>query len=223
MALNGIDIASRESDLNIGSMSDADFVIVKATGGTSHSNPAFQKHMLQGFGSGKLMGCYHFARERSCPGSARDEAEHFIKAFKPYVGRAIPFLDWKADALNQPVSYAKEWLDRVYEVAGVRAGIYMSESVCREQDWSSVSEDYPLWVAQYPNYDQTGWLSTPRTDSGGYGAWSEPTWLQYSENGRVQGYGDSLDINVFYGDRAKWEALQSPRVSNGRQPKKGNH
>ena len=30
----------------------------------------------------------------------RAEADHFINAFKPYIGKAIPFLDWEADALN---------------------------------------------------------------------------------------------------------------------------
>lgn len=207
MSLRGIDISSWQEDLNIGSMSDTDFVIVKATGGNGYSNPAFQKHMLQGFGSGKLMGCYHFAQESSCKGTAREEAEHFVRAFTPYIGRAIPFLDWEAEALNQHVSWAREWLDYVAEATGATPGIYMSKSVCSSQDWSSVAGRYPLWVAQYGSMEQTGWQDSPWTDANGYGAWDSPTLFQYSSAGRVAGYGGDLDINIFYGDRSKWEAM----------------
>ena len=35
-------------------------------------------------------------------------ADHFIAAFKPCVGKAIPFLDWEADALNLGVAWAKQ-------------------------------------------------------------------------------------------------------------------
>lgn len=42
---------------------------------------------------------------------------------------------------------------------GVTPGIYTSKSVCFAYDWSSVAKAYPLWVAQYPNYEgQDSWL-----------------------------------------------------------------
>lgn len=41
----------------------------------------------------------------------------------------------------------------------VTPGIYTSKSVCFAYDWSSVAKAYPLWVAQYPNYEETGFLA----------------------------------------------------------------
>lgn len=40
----------------------------------------------------------HYSHDRGYEGTA--EADYFINAFKPYIGKAILFLDWEADALN---------------------------------------------------------------------------------------------------------------------------
>ena len=100
MGLNGIDISSWQEDLVVSAMGTCDFVIVKATGGAGYSNECFRRHADETLASGKLLGCYHYARDRGYEGSAEAEADHFISAFKPYVGKAIPFLDCEADALN---------------------------------------------------------------------------------------------------------------------------
>ena len=170
MALNGIDISSWQADLVPARMTTTAFVVVKATGGTGYSNPCFRAHADAVLDAGKLLAAYHYARERGCPGSATAEADFFIEAFKPYVGKAIPFLDWEADALGLGVAWAKAWLDRVNDKTGVVPGIYTSKSVCLEYDWSSVAKTYPLWVAQYPDYEKTGFRSEPWTDGWEFGA-----------------------------------------------------
>lgn len=108
------------------SMTTCDFVIVKATGGKGYKNSAFTKHADATLAAGKLLGCYHYARDRGYEGSAEEEADWFVSAFKPYVGKAIPFLDWEADALKLGVAWAKTWLDRVRAKTGVVPGIYTS-------------------------------------------------------------------------------------------------
>lgn len=81
-------------------------------------------------------------------------------------------------------SWAKKWLDRVKAKTGVTLGIYASKSVCFAYDWSSVAKTYPLWVAQYLNYEETGFLSEPWTDGWDFGAWGSPLIFQYSGTGR---------------------------------------
>jgi len=93
VGLNGIDISSWQENLVVSAMESCDFVIVKATGGAGYSNECFRRHADETLAAGKLLGCY-----RGYEGTA--EADHFINAFKPYIGKAIPFLDWEADALN---------------------------------------------------------------------------------------------------------------------------
>ena len=134
-------------------------------------------------------------------------ADHFIAAFEPYVGKAIPFLDWEADALNLGPSWAKKWLDRVRDKTGVTPGIYTSKSVLFSYDWAAVAKTYPLWVAQYPNYKGTGFLSEPWTDGWDFGAWDSPLIFQYTGTGRIPGYGGHLDLDLFYGTKDDWRRL----------------
>lgn len=207
MGLNGIDISSWQDDLVVSAMGTCDFVIVKATGGAGYTNECFRRHADETLAAGKLLGCYHYARDRGYEGSAEAEADHFISAFKPYVGKAIPFLDWEADALDLGPTWAKRWLDHVKAKTGVTPGIYTSKSVLFSYDWSSVAKAYPLWVAQYPNYEETGFLSEPWTDGWDFGAWSSPLIFQYTGTGRIPGYGGHLDLDLFYGTKDDWRRL----------------
>ncbi|HAM16713.1 MAG TPA: hypothetical protein DCP91_12825 [Eggerthellaceae bacterium] len=204
--LDGIDISSWQSDINVGSV-PADFVIVKATGGIGYTNPYFRSQADATLSSNKLLGLYHYARERGCSGSAVAEADYFCKAVAGYVGKAALVLDWEADALNLGPVWAKKFLDRVHERTGVRPLLYTSKSVTRYYDWTSVAANHKLWVAQYPNYDATGYQKEPWTDAYGYGAWSAPTIFQYTSSGRLPGYASNLDLNLFYGNRTDWRKL----------------
>lgn len=227
MGLNGIDISSWQDDLVVGNMATCDFVIVKATGGAGYSNERFRRHADETLTAGKLLGCYHYARDRGYEGSAEAEADHFIAAFKPYVGKAIPFLDWEADALDLGPTWAKRWLDRVKSKTGITPGIYTSKSVLFSYDWAAVAKAYPLWVAQYPNYEASSVKQSPRwgdcsekarassermlwepwTDSWDFGAWNSPLIFQYTGTGRIPGYGGHLGLDLFYGTHDDWRRL----------------
>lgn len=74
----------------------------------------------------------------------------------------------------------------------------------QEYDWSSVAKTYPLWVAQYPNYEHTAFKSEPWTDSSGFGAWASPLLFQYAGTGRIAGYAGDLDLDLFYGTKDDW-------------------
>lgn len=56
MVLNGIDIASWQSGINVGTNGvAADFVIIKATGGTGYVNPDCDRAFQQAIKSGKKL------------------------------------------------------------------------------------------------------------------------------------------------------------------------
>ena len=208
--LNGIDISSWQAGINLANV-PADFVIVKATGGTGYTNPYFKLMANATLKTGKLLGLYHFARERGCSGTAAQEADYFVNAVGPYVGKAVLVLDWESDALFLGPTWAKQFLDRVYKKTGVRPLIYMSKYPTSSYDWSSVAPKYKLWVAQYADMSPTGYQLNPWTDDSGYGAWDRPTIFQYSSSGSLSGYGGSLDLNIFYGKAADWKALAAKK------------
>lgn len=208
MMLDGIDIASYQSGLVPARMTTTDFVIAKATGGTGYRNPCFARHVQQAVAAGKKVGCYHYAREVDYEGTAQQEADFFVAAVKPYAGVATLWLDLEAGAIQLGPKWAKAWLDRVHAKTGVKPGLYVSKGVANQYDWSSVSKaGYPLWVAQYPDYEPTGFRRDPWTDSSPFGSWGRPTIFQYTSVGRVTGYDGPLDLDLFYGGKADWKAL----------------
>lgn len=207
-SLNGIDIASWQAGINIKKVA-ADFVVIKATGGTDYVNPYFRQWADKALANGKLLGFYHYAREDYCPGSAAKEAAHFINNVKPYLGKAVLFLDFEGSALNMPnaVKWAKKFMDTVYKKTGVRPLIYISQSVTWEYDWTSVAASYKLWVAQYLYRNEyiNGYVKSPTHWDIGY--WKRETMYQYSSTARIKGYGNYLDVNKFRGSALTWRKL----------------
>lgn len=205
MALHGFDISHWQADIDLNGVS-FDFMIAKATEGTGYVDRTCDGFVQTALALGRGAGVYHFART----GDPIAQADFFVDNIRGYIGKAVLFLDWEnagdydLGVLAQGPAWAKRWLDRVYELTGVRPMIYMSKSVCREYDWSAVAPDYALWMAQYPNYDETGYQDDPWTDGGGVGAF--PGWAihQYTSSGRLGGYGGNLDLDIFYGDMVAW-------------------
>lgn len=204
MSLNGIDVASYQAGLEPAKV-PCDFVIVKATQGTTYINPDFQRMKDASIAAGKLLGIYHYA----AGGNPISEANFFIETIKPYIGKAILALDWEG-GMNpafgkNDVDWCKKFLDHVKEKTGVTPFIYMSKiNGCRAHNWSAVAMDYPLWGAQYGSNSHTGYQTTPWTDSGSWGAWDKVTIFQYSSHGRLSGWNANLDVDLAYMNAKEW-------------------
>lgn len=196
--MNGIDI-SRWQNINLENV-PCDFVIVKATQGTSYVSPSFKKQIEQADRLGKLLGVYHYAGG----GGAIPEATHFLNTVKDYIGKAILVLDWEGEQNPNFANpeYAMAFLAYVKQFTDIVPFIYMSKSVCRQYSWDN---QYPLWCAQYKNQEPTGYQETPWTDKKGFGKWNDCVILQYSSKGKLPGYQGNLDLDKAYIDRTEWQ------------------
>ena len=195
--LEGLDISNWQA-VGTGDLAK-DFVICKATEGTSYVDPSCDAHYQRAKSQGKLLGVYHFARPDM--NSAEAEADFFVENIKGYIGEAILVLDWEVATHN--VAWAKAFLDRVQLATGVKPLIYMSASVVSAYDWSSVVEaDYGLWIAGYPNAYNVPNPPTPGVDNMPYSIGQWPFWAiwQYSSSA------GSLDRNIANMSREQWQA-----------------
>ena len=204
MPMNGIDVSHYQDGINLAKI-QADFVIMKATEGTSYVDPCCDSHYQEAKRVGKLLGVYHFARGT---GSGKEEADFFLKNVKGYIGEAILVLDF--EYTNKPsskdVAWAKTWLDRVYEKTGTRPLIYMSHSVTRYANWASVAKDYGLWVARYAsNNIVNGYQDDPWLGNEGTGAFSTVAIHQYTSTGRLSGWNGNLDLDIAYMTKDAWK------------------
>lgn len=215
--MNGIDISKWQADLDLSKIK-CDFVIMKATEGIGYVDHMCDSFFQQALALKKCIGFYHYARPVNDPVA---EAQFFVENTKNYFGCAIPVLDWEAeDAWN--VTWAKQWLDEVQRLTGVKPIIYMSESVVTSNDWSPVvSADYGLWVAKYrdndtdPNYDMSMQGDIPSS-----GQWPFYCMWQWTSSGVLDGYSSKLDCNVFYGDTVTWNKYagsQAPEQTKSEQ------
>ena len=193
--LNGIDISHWQKNINL-DVVPCDFVICKATEGTTFVDSTCDRFYQQAKKNGKLLGVYHYADG----GDVHKEADFFINNCKNYIGEAILILDWEskgnASFGKNDFNWVKTWLDYVHAKTGVKPMLYISKSIMNK--FTGIG-DYGLWVAQYANYNPTGYQEKP---------WNEGAYKcamrQYTSSGRLNGYDGNLDLNKFYGDASAW-------------------
>ena len=201
MTMNGIDISSWQTGINLEAV-PADFVIIKATQGTSYVNPDCDRAYQQAKKAGKLLGVYHYA-EGLDPTA---EADYFLANTKGYLMEAVLFLDWESGGNAKFGISDKEWcktfLDHIANKTGVKPILYCSQSVMNR--FNGIG-DYGLWIAQYANNEQTGHQEHP---------WNEGAYTcairQYSSHGRLSGYGGDLDLDIAYMDATGWKKYANP-------------
>lgn len=205
MSMYGIDISNWQRGLNLKN-TGAEFVICKATDGIRFVDSSCDVFVQEAKRNGQLWGFYHFANGLH-KSSMKAQAKYFVDNCRNYFGEGVPVLDWEdsSEAYGGAVirygpAAAKEWLDEVYRLTGVRPMIYMSASVARAYDWSDVAKDYGLWGAGYTG---VATYEAPDTAYYSWGAWEWPAIHQYSSAG-------GLDKNIAYMDRAAWGKFANP-------------
>lgn len=205
--LKGIDISNYQAleSVDLG----ADFVICKATEGTNFVDGTCDGKYQRAKAQGKLLGVYHFARPEF--NGAVAEADFFVDNVQGYIGEAILVLDM--ETVISP-AWAKEWLDRVYARTGVKPLIYLSASHVSGNDWSSVANDYGLWIAGYPNNYHVANPPEPAEGEMPYsiGAWKFWAIWQYTSSL------GALDRDVANMDRASWLKYAGANVENPALP-----
>ena len=212
-ALDGIDAASHQHpggaaiDWTAVKQSGQSFVFVKATEGTSYTNPAFTTDSAKAQQAGLVPGSYHYAR----PGSRnpRAEARHYASVLATGVQPSLPpVLDLEEHGGLNPTelqNWVREWIDEIKTLTGRDPIIYTYYSfwIQRMANTTEFSE-YPLWLAYYRD-------TLPDNIPGG---WDHVTFWQYSGSGRVNGVQTQVDLNKYYGDDAALNALASGLPSN---------
>ena len=197
--MNGIDISSWQSGIDL-SRVEADFVICKATQGTYYKNPDFERAFAQGLSLGKKMGIYHYA----AGSDAVSEAEYFLAQIEPHIGQAILCLDWEkaqnAAYGTDDEAWCRTFMEHVREKTGVTMFLYISAGLLG--DFPTLTKEFPLWAAQYANFDKLfAYAETP---------WNEGAYRcairQYTSRLCLHGWSGRLDGNKAYITAAEWDA-----------------
>lgn len=202
MAMNGIDISSWQEGLNLDGI-NYDFVMIKATEGTTYVNPDCDYWFQQAKAQGKKRAIYHFVGFTD----PIAEANFFVDNCAGYIRDAIFVLDWEGAHVDN-VGWAFQFLQHVEARIGYKPAIYMSEYVENHYDWSAVvRNDNGLIAAKYSdyeidnNYDMSGAGQAPNVTH-----WDFYFMWQWTSKGRLSGYAGDLDCDIAYLTPAQWDA-----------------
>lgn len=198
----GMDISMHQDGINVGA-SGAEAVFVKATEGSGYVDPCFRQHADAVLASGKLLGLYHFSWNSA--NSVSEEVDTFLGAVGPYLGKAVLCLDFEDPNGVWNVAWAEEWLDTVKARTGYTPIIYMYANAATTYGWESVASRYWLWIAGYPGDSPSNLINVSCPYDPGHGWWLFG-W-QYTDEGRVSGYGGNVDLNSFYVNANYWNWL----------------
>lgn len=188
------------------------FCFLRASDGI---NPANETTLPERWGparsAGFVCGAYHYFRPSSDMNHVTKQAALFLRRFneavtvveKTYLPAVID-VEQSSESVGH-AEYArgiKLWIDEVERdprFVGRKTIIYTRASFWREIGDPTGFEDHPVWVADYSR-------DPPRLPKG----WSEYTFFQYTEKGKVDGIAGDVDLNRFNGDFQGLDRLLRP-------------
>lgn len=191
--LNFLDTSNWQGGYNP-ALTGADAVVAKATEGTVFVDPYCDSIIQQAIGNGMPWGFYHFAGD----GDATSEAAFYVDNCRNYFGQGIPVLDWEGD---QGVDWVNAFVEYVHAQTGVWPWIYANPWRFNQ---GGVNPNCARWVASYPDVASPTWSQAQGWDcpaaDGNVVAW------QFCSDGRVNGIGGNVDLDLFYGSKEQWQA-----------------
>ncbi|MFT9111978.1 MAG: LysM peptidoglycan-binding domain-containing protein [Bifidobacterium psychraerophilum] len=185
----GHDISRWQGSINVGALGS--FVIVKAGGsdiGYYYTDPMYARNARAVRAAGKSLGHYYY-NGYADPTAAANSFVNGLVSYQP--GDPLVY-DAEESRFVSPAK-VMAWVQQVRSRLGADANVYvyMSSSVTRAYNWSSVAAaGVRLWVANYGS-NNGAYHGSPSV-----AYWDK--WLihQYTSVGRVSGYNGSLDTNL---------------------------
>jgi GH25 family lysozyme M1 (1,4-beta-N-acetylmuramidase) len=198
----GIDVSNYQGAINWTSVRNAGirFAFIKATEGTTYTDPRFGANYVGAYNAGVIRGAYHFALPDRSTGAAQ---ANFVASS----GGA-----WSADSRTLPAAldlegnpygaycygrtqsglrtWVQDFLNTYRSRTGRYAVIYTTTSwwsACTG-NWTGPWSTSPLWIAR--------WASTPGTLPSGAPVWS---FWQYTSSGSVSGVPGAVDRDYWNG------------------------
>jgi len=173
------------------------FAFVKATEGTTITDPFLDQSVAGAKAAGILTGVYHVCEAQDH--AAADEAAYFLQVAGKYLtpGSLAPVLDiegigYCVSPWTAMVQWIDQWAAAVRVATGVVPVIYCSSSMAGNlyKADPTIDERYHLWIAAYTSADQLN-----------IGGWSSWSFWQYANNGIVPGVaGHVVDLDWFNGN-----------------------
>lgn len=216
-SLYGVDISSHQhtgsGNRNIDIPKAVDggisYAFVKATEGTNYMNPHFRDDVIRFIEKDTPVGFYHYAKPTDSTEEAKAQARLFVAVtgMDKGVKTIAPVLDIEENKENLTPSQLVEWthafVNEVKNLTGMDVMIYTYPNFWLDEMGNTTEFSHlPLWIASYNNKTHPGDIP---------GGWETWTFWQYTSEGKVDGYGGKIDLNVFNGTPEELKSIYTSR------------
>lgn len=208
--MHGIDISNWQAGIEL--PEGLDFCLVKATEGTTFVDKCCDGFIQQCKRKGILYGFYHFAIN----GDPEAQAAFFANNTEGYSLAGVPVLDIESDRIADWGAYAQRFVDKYHAITGVFPLIYASASTLARFRGYPLVADCGLWVAGYPDQQIRGLGDVPKFPYK-IAPWSQAAIWQYTNNGRITNWAESVDLDVAYMSRDAWKLYANPQANDHTQ------
>lgn len=190
----GIDVSHYQGVIDWAAVTAAGikFAYVKATEGSTYTDPLFAYNVAGARAAGLLVGAYHYMQPSV---SVQAQAEHFLAVAGTLLDLP-PALD-----VEEPVN-ADDVLQWLGEIESYIAGPAAALLYCNATYAQLLSTSCPdlaqrdrLWIAEYD-------VAAPRI-----AAWNRWKFWQHASGGYIPGITTPVDVDYFNGDFAALQAL----------------
>ncbi len=122
--------------------------IIKATEGSTFTDPRFAQNRAGARSAGKCMGFYHFLASTS---NGVAQAHHFLNVVHPGPDELL-CLDWETDSVGvrPDPNQAKDWIDTVRSLGYLNVRLYGNEWLAAY----ALQWEVPFWCAWYGDAEQ---------------------------------------------------------------------
>ena len=187
--LSGIDVSKWQGSVNWQQVQQAGvgFAFARATYGMTEVDTSFAANWQGMKDAGITRGAYHFFLAADDPVRQADFFMSTVGSLGP--DDLPPVIDVESDSgvSSALVADVQKWLDTVAQGLGRTPIIYTAPSYWNANMNSDFGK-YPLWVAEYG-------VAEPRAVNG----WTDWTFWQYSQSGKVEGVSTAVDLDYFNG------------------------
>lgn len=189
--IKGMDVSHYQGDVSwraITENSDVKFVYIKATEGSTYTDPNFAQNWKGASSNGIAVGAYHYYLQTS---TGTDQANNFIDVVPKKKGALPPAIDIETNVTSQSdfKSQLADYVSLVRKHYGQKPVFYVPTKV------------YNLIYDDYTGYDFWIINVNSKPDVKGWTFW------QYSDKGKLAGISGTVDLDQYRGSRWNFRHL----------------
>lgn len=194
----GIDVSNWKFGINLDNV-PYDYIGFRATQGRGVRDPYMaQMSDMNRRGKNRDEVYYHFVSEGN---SVESEANNFIEMVKDRLRpQDSVCLDWERQGgglVRYPLEWAQRWMQIVESQLGKRPWVYTGQDNARIFSGSDIAEQNPLWIPHYGRAASTGGYDSAPDNVRPIHDFKRVVGWQFTDKGRLPGYGGALDLNIF--------------------------